>query len=146
MRYTSEFDTKGSYDYFDVTEEQELLEFLLTHLNQSHTKIKATLQGRGIKVNGKTVSQYNFLLQPGMRVAVSKTKRNQQGFKSRYVKIVYEDRWLIVVEKNIGILSMAAGHSSLNVKKQQDSKLKETCSVKSRLSLMKIMLVSHSHK
>jgi len=126
MRYTSEFDTKGSYDYFDVTEEQELLEFLLTHLNQSHTKIKATLQGRGIKVNGKTVSQYNFLLQPGMRVAVSKTKRNQQGFKSRYVKIVYEDRWLIVVEKNIGILSMAAGHSSLNVKSVLDDYFKKS--------------------
>ena len=53
---------------------------------------------------------------PGMKVSVSKTKRNQRGFKSRYVKIVYEDRWLVVVEKNIGILSMAAGHSSLNVK------------------------------
>jgi len=32
------------------------------------------------------------------------------------VKIVYEDRFLVVVEKNIGILSMAAGHASLNVK------------------------------
>ena len=126
MRYTSEFDTKGSYDYLDVTEEQELLEFLMTHLNQSHSKIKATLQGRGIKVNGKTVSQYNFLLQPGMRVAVSKTKRNQQGFKSRYVKIVYEDRWIIVVEKNIGILSMAAGHSSLNVKSVLDDYFKKS--------------------
>ena len=126
MRYTSEFDTKGSYDYLDVTEEQELLEFLMTHLNQSHSKIKATLQGRGIKVNGKTVSQYNFLLEPGMRVAVSKTKRNQQGFKSRYVKIVYEDRWIIVVEKNIGILSMAAGHSSLNVKSVLDDYFKKS--------------------
>jgi 23S rRNA pseudouridine1911/1915/1917 synthase len=55
-----------------------------------------------------------------MKVAVSKTKRNQQSFKSRYVKIVYEDRWLIVVEKNVGILSMAAGHSSLNVKSVLD--------------------------
>ena len=43
-------------------------------------------------------------------IAVSKTKRKQNSFNSRYVKIVYEDRWLIVVEKNIGILSMAAGH------------------------------------
>jgi 23S rRNA pseudouridine1911/1915/1917 synthase len=36
------------------------------------------------------------------------------------VKIVYEDRFLVVVEKNIGILSMAAGHSSLNVKSLLD--------------------------
>jgi 23S rRNA pseudouridine1911/1915/1917 synthase len=33
---------------------------------------------------------------------------------------VYEDRWLVVVEKNVGILSMAAGHSSLNVKSVLD--------------------------
>ena len=32
------------------------------------------------------------------------------------MKIVYEDNYIIVVEKNTGILSMAAGHSSLNVK------------------------------
>ena len=40
--------------------------------------------------------------------------------KSRYVKIVYEDEFLVVVEKKIGILSMAAGHSSLNVKSVLD--------------------------
>jgi 23S rRNA pseudouridine1911/1915/1917 synthase len=55
-----------------------------------------------------------------MKIAVSKSKRNQKGFKNRYVKIVYEDRWLIVVEKAVGILSMAAGHSSLNVKSVLD--------------------------
>ena len=55
-----------------------------------------------------------------MKVAVSKTKRNQVTFKSRYVRIVYEDRWLIVIEKQPGILSMAGGHSSLNVKSVLD--------------------------
>ena len=59
-----------------------------------------------------------------MKVAVSNTKKNQKGFKSRYVKIVYEDRWLIVVEKAVGILSMAAGHSSLNVKSVLDDYFK----------------------
>ena len=93
-----------------------LLEFLLSHLNESRNKVKATLQGRGIKVNGKTVTQFDYPLHAGTKVAVSRSKRNQQGFKSKYVKIVYEDRWLIVIEKNPGILSMAAGHSSLNVK------------------------------
>lgn len=44
-----------------------------------------------------------------MKVAVSLTKKNNEGLKSRYVKIVYEDRWIVVVEKNVGILSMAAG-------------------------------------
>jgi len=120
MHFNAEYNRKGEYDHFTVREPQPLLEFLLANVAQSRTKVKATLQGQGIKVDGKTVTQFDFALQPGMKVAVSKTKRNQQAFRSRYVKIVYEDRWLIVVEKNIGILSMAAGHSSLNVKSVLD--------------------------
>ena len=114
------YQREGDYEHFVVEEPAPLLEFLLAQVKQSRTKIKATLQGQGIKVNGKTVTQFDFPLQKGMKVAVSKTKRNQQSFKSRYVKIVYEDRWIIVVEKAVGILSMAAGHSSLNVKSVLD--------------------------
>ena len=120
MRINTGEQQQGDYEHFVVEAPAPLLEFLLAHVQQSRTKIKATLQGRGIKVNGKTVSQFDYPLQPGMKVAVSRTKRNQQTFKSRYVKIVYEDRWLIVVEKQTGILSMAAGHSSLNVKSVLD--------------------------
>lgn len=116
MRYNTGHGSEGDYDHLTVTESAPLLEYLLANVKESRSKIKATLQGRGIKVNGKCVTQFDFQLTPGMKVAVSKTKRNQQGFKSRYVKIVYEDRWLVVVEKSVGILSMAAGHSSLNVK------------------------------
>ncbi|MBQ8158308.1 MAG: RluA family pseudouridine synthase [Prevotella sp.] len=126
MRFISENQREGLYDHYVVEAPQGLLEFLLAHVSQSRTKIKATLQGRGIKVDGKTVTQFDYQLQRGMKVAVSKTKRNQQGFKSRYVKIVYEDRWLIVIEKNAGILSMAAGHGSLNVKSVLDDYFKKS--------------------
>ncbi len=124
MRYST--NTQGEYDHFQVTEEQPLLEFLLSNVKQSKNKIKLTLQGQGVKVNGKTITQFDYQLQPGMKVAVSKTKRNQQVFKSRYVKIVYEDRWLIVIEKQPGILSMAGGHSSLNVKTVLDDYFKKS--------------------
>ncbi len=117
---------EGDYDHYEVTAPAPLLEFLLATIPLSRTKIKATLQGRGIKVDGKTVSQFDFMLQPGMKVSVSKNKRNQKGFKSRYVRIVYEDRWLIVIEKAEGILSMAAGHSSLNVKSILDNYFRQS--------------------
>ena len=120
MGYKFGYNTPGDYKHFEVKSEQPLLEYLLQTLDESRSKVKATLQGRGIKVNGKCVTQFDYVLKPGMKVAVSQSKRNQQGFKSRYVNIVYEDRWIIVVEKNIGILSMAAGHSSLNVKSVLD--------------------------
>ena len=126
MKLHTGYSREGEYDHFVVNAPQGLLAFLLENVKLSRTKIKATLQGRGIKVNGKTVSQFDFPLEPGMKVAVSKTKRNQQSFKNRYVKIVYEDKWLIVIEKNVGILSMAAGHSSLNVKSVLDDYFKKS--------------------
>ena len=124
MRYST--NTKGEYEHYQVTESQPLLEFLLANVKQTKTKIKLTLQGQGVKVNGKTVTQFDYPLQPGMKVAFSKTKRNQQPFRSRYVRIVYEDRWLIVIEKQPGILSMAGGHSSLNVKTVLDDYFKKS--------------------
>lgn len=104
---------------YEVHTDSQLLQFLLDNAHGSRNKLKDTLKGRGVKVNGKVTTQFDYPLKPGMTVTVSKSKRNEM-FKSRYVKIVYEDRWLVVVEKNIGILSMAAGHSSLNVKSVLD--------------------------
>ncbi|MBR6189772.1 MAG: RluA family pseudouridine synthase [Prevotella sp.] len=126
MRVNTESQRQGDYAHYVVEQPAPLLEFLLANVGLSRSKVKATLQGRGIKVNGKTVTQFDFPLQPGTKVAVSRSKRNQQGFKSRYVKIVYEDRWLIVVEKREGILSMAAGHSTLNVKTVLDDYFKKS--------------------
>ncbi len=102
-----------------------LLEYLLATLPGSKNKIKDTLQGRGIKVNGKIVTQYDYPLMPGMKVSVSNSKKNDT-FKSRYVNLVYEDQYLVVIEKKPGILSMAAGHSSLNVKSVLDDYFQKT--------------------
>lgn len=102
-----------------VKENAPLLEYLINNISESRSKLKATLQGRGIAVNGRMVTQFDYQLKAGDKIIISRHKKQNQ-FKSRYVKIVYEDRWLVVVEKNIGILSMAAGHSSLNVKSVLD--------------------------
>lgn len=126
----SNYNKEPKYDHYVVDHEAPLLEYLLQTLQgQSRSKTKATLQGRGVLVDGKCVTQFDFPLQPGMKVSVSKSKRNNQ-FTSRYVSIVYEDKYLIVVDKAPGILSMAAGHSSLNVKSVLDdyfAKSKQRC-------------------
>ena len=115
------YNRQGDYETFVVEQEQPLLEFLLEHVKTlSRSKIKQTLQGRGVIVNGKQVTQFDYQLKPGMKVAVSRSKKNNETLRSRYVRIVYEDRWIVVVEKQVGILSMAAGHSSLNVKSVLD--------------------------
>lgn len=108
-----------------VQNEAPLLEWLLENVKQSKSKIKATLQNRGIKVNKRMVTQYDFALKPGDKIAISTSKKNDK-FQSRHLKLVYEDRYIVVVEKNPGILSMAAGHSSLNVKTILDDYFKKT--------------------
>ncbi len=121
------YNRQGDYETFIVEQEQPLLEFLLEHVKTlSRSKIKQTLQGRGVIVNGKQVTQFDYLLKPGMKVAVSRSKKNNETLRSRYVRIVYEDRWIVVVEKQVGILSMAAGHSSLNVKSVLDDYFRKT--------------------
>ena len=113
------------YKKYTVDREVPLLEYLLASLPMSRNKVKDTLQGRGIKVNGKTVTQFDYPLVPGTVVEVSNSKKND-NFKSKYVNLVYEDQYLVVIEKKPGILSMAAGHSSLNVKTVLDEYFKKT--------------------
>ena len=121
------FGVPNEYDHYVVSKPAPLLEWLLENVkSSSKTKIKQILQGRGIRVDGKTITKFDYPLRPGMKIAVSKSKKNQETFKSKYLKIVYEDRYLVVVEKQIGILSMAAGHSSLNVKTVLDDYFHKT--------------------
>lgn len=115
----------GNYNKYVVEEPSKLLDWLLANLKDSRTKIKATLSGRGIKVNGKVVTKFDYELLPGMKIEVSKSKQNVE-FKNHYLRIVFEDRYLVVVEKKPGILSMAAGHSTLNVKSVLDDYFRQS--------------------
>lgn len=119
------YNKKNDYAQYVVQSDCTLLVWLLENLKESRTKVKATLSGRGVKVNGKLVTQFDFPLFSGDKISVSRSKKNDQ-FKSRYLKIVYEDRYIVVIEKNIGILSMTAGHSSLNVKSVLDDYFRRT--------------------
>src|SRR5574344_42291 len=130
MYKNNKYKKEGDYAHYTVQEASTLLDWLLRNVKgESKSKIKATMKGRGIKVDSKTVTRFDYPLKPGMKINISKSKRNDK-FKSRYVSIVYEDDWLVVIEKNIGILSMAAGHSALNVKTVLDeyfSKSRQPC-------------------
>ena len=123
MTYDSK---RGMYAVYTVEEDAQLLDWLIANLKGlSRNKVKDTLHGRGIKVNGKIVTQFDYPLTRGMKISVSKSKKNDT-FKSRYVNLVYEDPYLVVIEKKPGILSMAAGHKSLNVKTVLDDNFRQT--------------------
>lgn len=90
---------------FKVLENDTLLPFVMKKMNGiSRNKAKNILSGGSISVDGKKVTQHDFELKPGMEVKIG---RNQTGepLNSHWVRIVYEDQYLFVVEKRSGILS-----------------------------------------
>ncbi len=67
------------------------------------------LANRVVLVDNNIQTQYNFPLKPGMKVQVSREK-NKHEFRHPMLKILYEDAYLIVVEKKEGLLSVATDH------------------------------------
>lgn len=97
---------RAQYTDYVVKEPMELMAFLSAMMPQaSRTKIKSLLSKRIVYVDNVITTQYNFPLQPGMKVQISRDKHVHE-FRSRLLKIVYEDAYIIVVEKNEGLLSV----------------------------------------
>ena len=114
------------YTIFKVTETDTLLPFIMKSLQGvSRNKAKAILQGNGVRVNKKIVTSHDFEVTPGMVVEISK-KKDKQTLNSRFVKLVYEDHHILVIEKAPGILSMANSHNAFCVKTILDEYLHRT--------------------
>ena len=61
--------TRDDFKQYIVKEAKGLLDFLLENVEgESRTRIKSTLSGRGVKVDGKIITQFDYPLTPGMRV------------------------------------------------------------------------------
>ena len=81
------------------------MEFLAAKMpDASRTKLKSLLSKRVVLVDNVITTQFNFPLQPGMKVQISKEKGKKE-FHNRLLKIVYEEAYIIVVEKMQGLLS-----------------------------------------
>ena len=87
-----------------VKKEQELLSFLKENLTGSKNNIKSLLTNELISVNGKTVTKYNYLLKENDKITIGAKKVN--SFLGN-IKIIYEDKDIIVVDKHSGMLTIA---------------------------------------
>lgn len=98
---------QNRYIEFKVHEKSELLDFLMHAFNGiSRNAAKSFLANRQVLVDMKLATQYNMELRPGMTVYVSRGK-GQREYSNKYLKIVYEDPYIIVVEKASGLLTIA---------------------------------------
>ena len=98
----------GNSTFFHVKESAELMTFLLNKFDgMSRSRVKKLLTLGMIFVNGHRTTQYDYLLQPGMDIEVRR-QADKDKFRNEWIKIVYEDRHLIVINKKNGLLSASA--------------------------------------
>lgn len=100
----------------EVTERCGLLEFLLENFKEiNKNKIKRILSNKLVCINGKIVSKFDYQLRAGMNVSIlRRTESSLIG--NPYISLIYEDSWIVVINKNPGILSMQSDHHSFCVK------------------------------
>lgn len=92
---------------FNVHEECTLLDFLMKVFNGiSRNAAKSYLVHRKVFIDSRLETKYDFMLKPGMTVSVARGK-GQNGFNNKYIKLLYEDKYIIVVEKASGLLTIA---------------------------------------
>lgn len=98
---------KPRQTFLAVTRQAGLMEFLLESLpGKSRTAVKSLLAHHQVSVEHKAVTAFNHPVKPGQQVTVNWT-RVQQKSTLKGVKIVFEDPYLVVVEKSPGLLSIA---------------------------------------
>lgn len=94
-----------------VTEPAELMQFLLAKMGgMSRNSVKSLLSHRQVMVNGKVTTLYNTALKAGDTVLISSARGNIELTHPK-LKVIFEDQYLIVVEKKEGLLTVTTGKS-----------------------------------
>lgn len=112
---------------YKVNHSDELLEFLLRKCNTSRNNVKSLLVRKQVLVNGRVVTQYNFMLakddevklakrpvkdgavaaQPASKTAKGRSVPSlKPNFSLRDIKIIYEDDDFVAIDKPAGLLSV----------------------------------------
>jgi 23S rRNA pseudouridine1911/1915/1917 synthase len=97
---------KRSVSKLTVKEPSTLMAFLVSNLkDQSRTTIKSLLNHQQITIEKRVVKQFDYTLKTGDIVMISWGK-GKETLDTPLLKIVFEDKYLIVVEKAAGLLSI----------------------------------------
>ena len=98
---------KNSLLTFKVNEETELLAFVMKAMNGlSRNRAKALLVNRLVLVDNIITTHALTKLHPGQVVQLDRSKQ-KMSFKSNDLGVVYEDPYLLVIDKRAGLLSMS---------------------------------------
>jgi 23S rRNA pseudouridine1911/1915/1917 synthase len=92
-----------------VTESEPLLAYLLAALGLKRAAVKKLLKFGAVSVNGTTVRQFDHPLAAGDEVLVQQAQAAVAAnrLERARIHVVYEDDDLVVVEKPVGLLTVA---------------------------------------
>lgn len=107
MRNNSKQSTPQATSY-KVKKEQPLLPFLLETVQKSRNAVKGILSRGQVSVNGEPTTQHDRLLKVGDKVEIMTNQAAKNDSELTGLSIMYEDDALIVIDKEAGLLSMAA--------------------------------------
>ena len=91
---------------YKVKRESELLTYLIEELKFSRNNAKGLLSHHLIAIDGAPVSQFNFMIYPGDSLIISKNPIKKK--EREKLPIIYEDDYIIALNKPFGILSVAS--------------------------------------
>lgn len=98
---------------FQVNQEAELLKYMQEiYPDRSRSAVKKMLQHGQFIIEGKPVTQFNYPLKKGQIVYVLSQKESKQIDYLESVSVIYEDRDLLAVEKESGLLSVPSENAA----------------------------------
>src|SRR5665647_2353688 len=104
---------KDKLTQLTVTKPIGLMQFLIGELKgKSRTTVKSLLAHRQVSVGVHTITQFDYPLEPKQIVTVNWGVVAEQT-RLRGVKILFEDPYLIVIDKEAGMLSIATAKEKL---------------------------------
>ncbi len=100
---------KPKFEGFKVASETELMVFLIaTFPGKNRNNIKTLLRDKFVEVDGRVQTQFNFPLHIGQTVSIRPRKGSVQQTNYRGLEIIHEDKDIIVINKEAGLLTMAS--------------------------------------
>src|SRR5690625_1925126 len=94
---------------YQVEEQTTLLPFLLKVMSKrSRNSVKSILTRGQVAVDGEAVTAHNHKLEAGQTVTILKNKVAASESKLTGLTILHEDKDIIVINKDAGLLSMAS--------------------------------------
>lgn len=98
---------------FYVNQETELLKYMQdVFSDRSRSAVKKMLQHGQFIIEGKPVTQFNYPLNKGQVVYALSQKESKQIDYLESVAVIYEDRDLLAIEKESGLLSVPSENAA----------------------------------